>query len=83
MAVLIDSDRCKACALCVAACPQKVLGMGQRINARGYCFACTERPMQCLGCGLCAVICPDAAITVRASGTSYHFFAEAPACPGS
>lgn len=75
MAVVIDSDRCKACELCVAACPQDVLAMGKTINARGFSFARVAQPRRCIGCRLCAVACPDAAITVRVSGTLYQYFA--------
>jgi 2-oxoglutarate ferredoxin oxidoreductase subunit delta len=34
--ILIERDLCKGCELCVHACPQKILGMGQEINAKGY-----------------------------------------------
>ena len=55
---------CKACSLCVEACPQKVIALSpDRINAKGYHPA--ELVLEgCTGCGICAIVCPEAAITV-------------------
>jgi 2-oxoglutarate ferredoxin oxidoreductase subunit delta len=62
--VLVDEERCKGCGLCIAACPQKVLGFSGRLNRSGYDVACMERPESCLGCAFCALTCPDVAIEV-------------------
>lgn len=62
--IVIDEDRCKACNLCVAFCPQQCLVLAaDNLNVNGY------RPAEltadtCTGCGVCAIICPDACITV-------------------
>jgi 2-oxoglutarate ferredoxin oxidoreductase subunit delta len=60
----VNSETCKGCTLCVAACPQKILRPSERINASGYhpieCF----EPEKCKGCAFCAMMCPDVAITV-------------------
>jgi 2-oxoglutarate ferredoxin oxidoreductase subunit delta len=72
--ILIDQNRCKACALCVEACPQGVLAMGTTLNAHGYIFAQASRPTRCLGCRLCCLACPDSAIQMRASGVIYECF---------
>ena len=63
--IMIDSERCKGCELCLTVCPQHVLAMSATFNAKGY------RPAQlidpgglCTGCAVCALICPDTAITV-------------------
>ncbi len=69
--IVIDSERCKGCELCVGVCPQHVIRMAGSLNTHGY------RPAQladpdgaCTGCGVCAIICPDVAITVyRQSAT--------------
>jgi 2-oxoglutarate ferredoxin oxidoreductase subunit delta len=53
---------CKACGICVDACPQDVIGLaGDRINTKGY------HPAElisegCTGCGICTIVCPEAAI---------------------
>ena len=60
----IDFERCKACELCVPACPKRCIGMGTPINRQGYGAAVFERPDDCTGCAICAETCPDACILV-------------------
>lgn len=63
--VLIQSDRCKGCALCVGVCPQHVLRLGEGYNARGYHpVQLDESAGSCTGCAICAVMCPDVVFTV-------------------
>jgi 2-oxoglutarate ferredoxin oxidoreductase subunit delta len=63
--ILIDSDRCKGCELCISVCPQHVIAMSGTFNSGGYLTAqLLEAAGACTGCGICAVICPDTAITV-------------------
>lgn len=67
--VIIDDERCKGCELCVAACPQDVLRMSERLNAKGYAVAENVAPDRCTGCKQCSTACPDVAITIeRAAG---------------
>jgi 2-oxoglutarate ferredoxin oxidoreductase subunit delta len=73
--IVIERDLCKGCELCVHACPQKILGMGKEINAKGYFFASVVEQKLCIGCRLCCITCPDMAITMQVSGTMYHYFA--------
>lgn len=74
--VVIDEDRCKGCTLCNPACPQHILVMADKFNAKGYHPATLCDPEgKCTGCSLCARMCPDVAITVyrdskRKAGTS-------------
>lgn len=64
-AVEIDTDRCKGCNLCVVACPKDVLLLDAReVNDRGYHFAYTAHPDDCIGCCSCSAVCPDACIEV-------------------
>jgi len=60
----IDFERCKACELCVPACPKDCIVMGAAINRAGYPSAVFERPADCTGCAICAETCPDACIQV-------------------
>ena len=60
----VDANRCKACYLCVSACPKKCLGKAKTISKKGYFPAVMERPQDCIGCKMCYMMCPDIAITV-------------------
>lgn len=60
----IGFERCKACELCVPACPKKCIEMGSRINASGFAAAVFARPEDCTGCAICAEACPDVCIEV-------------------
>jgi 2-oxoglutarate ferredoxin oxidoreductase subunit delta len=60
----IDFERCKACELCVSACPKDCIGIGAKINRQGYAAAFFARPDDCTGCAICAETCPDVCIEV-------------------
>ena len=60
----IDFERCKACELCVPACPKSCIGMGGKFNRQGYAAAEFARPDDCTGCAICAETCPDVCIRV-------------------
>ena len=63
--VQFDSDKCKGCSLCVAACPKKILRLSQtQLNGKGFHPAEVVSQDQCIACGFCAVMCPDSVITV-------------------
>lgn len=63
-AVVVNTERCKGCDLCVVTCPTKVLSLAKQVNAKGYNFAYMENPDACVGCSSCGHVCPDACITV-------------------
>ena len=64
-AVVVDNERCKGCGLCVNACPQKVLQLSAKVNAKGYNYAeMTADAEKCVGCASCGIVCPDAVISV-------------------
>ena len=54
----IDPLECKACGRCLAACPKKVIRMGQKLNARGYVSA-EYLGAGCIGCLNCFYVCPE------------------------
>jgi len=55
---------CKGCELCVAACPQEVIGVDmEHLTPKGYHPAYLVT-VGCTGCGICALVCPEAALTV-------------------
>jgi 2-oxoglutarate ferredoxin oxidoreductase subunit delta len=56
--VVIDTEACKGCELCVPACPVDVLVMTtHQVNRRGYRYP--ELLPGCIGCKACSQICPD------------------------
>lgn len=64
-AVVVDTERCKGCNLCVIACPTDAIELTQtEVNRKGYPFCTDPRPEACIGCASCALVCPDACITV-------------------
>jgi 2-oxoglutarate ferredoxin oxidoreductase subunit delta len=51
-------DWCKACGLCMAFCPKKIILADK--NGKPV----VNEPDQCIGCRFCEMHCPDFAITV-------------------
>ncbi|MDE6154634.1 MAG: 4Fe-4S binding protein [Muribaculaceae bacterium] len=63
--VVVDTERCKGCDLCVVACPADVLALARKdVNDRGYHFAMMVNADACVGCAACATVCPDGCIEV-------------------
>ena len=61
---VIDSDICKGCNLCVAACPTDVLVISEKLNSKGFHYA-EYTGEGCVGCGNCFYTCPEpSAVTV-------------------
>lgn len=64
--VIIDTDRCKGCGLCVRVCPKKIMELSKTvINAKGYYPASVTDMEQCIGCASCARTCPDVVLEVE------------------
>ncbi len=55
--VVITTERCKGCDLCIPACPPRVLEMSPATNALGFHFPLLHDG--CTGCAACADVCPD------------------------
>ena len=63
-AVVIDTEKCKGCEVCVVTCPTQVLALAREVNGKGYYYSYAANPDACIGCSNCAVVCPDGVITV-------------------
>lgn len=61
--IVINTERCKGCQLCVPVCQTKTIAMSSQVNGKGYQFA-TVINDDCNGCTNCATICPDGVISV-------------------
>ncbi|MCD4814421.1 4Fe-4S dicluster domain-containing protein [bacterium] len=60
----IDPDRCKACEMCIAVCPKKIIRFSEKINKTGFrVVACVDED-SCTGCQACALVCPEVAIEI-------------------
>ena len=63
-AIVVNTDRCKGCGLCVVACPQDVI-VDKKVNVHGYPYVEPgNNADQCIGCSACGIVCPDGCITV-------------------
>ena len=62
--IIVDTERCKGCAVCVVACPFKVIDLAPQVNGKGYHYCNMVKPDDCTGCASCAMVCPDSCITV-------------------
>ncbi len=62
--IVVDIERCKGCAVCVASCPCAVLALSGEVNSKGYPYVRMADPDACTGCASCGIICPDSCITV-------------------
>lgn len=62
----IDTEACKGCLLCTAACPKDILEENpEMVNRKGYHPVACNDIEACIACGICAIICPDSAIKVE------------------
>ncbi|MDH4319631.1 MAG: 4Fe-4S binding protein [Desulfobulbaceae bacterium] len=57
--VVFYLDWCKACGICIAFCPKKVIS-ADKIGKPEI-----KDPDSCIGCRFCEIHCPDFAITVK------------------
>jgi len=70
--VWVDTNRCKACDICVDACPAGVLSMKQEATSVLGAMIEVIAPEACIGCNECELNCPDFAIFV-ADKKEYKF----------
>ena len=64
--LMIRTDSCKGCGLCVEACPKNILKLSETVlNAGGYHPVEVTDMSLCIGCASCARRCPDVVIEVE------------------
>jgi 2-oxoglutarate ferredoxin oxidoreductase subunit delta len=56
--IVMNSEECKGCGLCVASCRPAVLHLSDGLNRHGYRFA-VYAGHGCTGCGVCFYACPE------------------------
>ena len=61
--IVIDTERCKGCGLCVTMCPKKSIEISEESNKNGY-FPAEVKDTDCTGCARCAIVCPEGIIQV-------------------
>ena len=62
-AIVVDTNMCKGCSICVVNCPKKCIEISKFVNNKGYYYAQMVGDT-CIGCASCALVCPDSVITV-------------------
>jgi 2-oxoglutarate ferredoxin oxidoreductase subunit delta len=61
--IVIDTERCKGCGLCVVVCPRESIAVSKESNQNGY-FPAQAQGAACTGCAQCAIVCPEGIIEV-------------------
>ncbi len=61
---VFNGEKCKACEMCVHACPKKILELGAAFNGKGYNIVRCQDEAACIGCMMCAKMCPDSVIEI-------------------
>jgi len=63
-AIVVNTETCKGCEVCIPVCLEKVISMSSEVNRKGYHYAYMNHPEDCTGCTNCGIVCPDRAIQV-------------------
>ncbi|HNU92581.1 MAG TPA: ferredoxin family protein [Spirochaetota bacterium] len=62
--VVVKSELCKGCDLCIVYCKKGVLASSEDLNKAGYHYASPDDSKECTGCMVCVLVCPEVAIEV-------------------
>lgn len=63
--VIIDSEQCDCCKICVEFCPKNLLEPSEDTNSRMLHYVVIINPEGCVGCKQCERLCPTASIFVN------------------
>lgn len=65
--IIIQSQLCKGCELCVTFCPEKILEMGYELNIKSYHYphVIADKEADCKQCRYCERVCPELSIFLR------------------
>jgi len=74
--VWVDEAKCKACDICVSACPAGVLSMHYDVTSTLGAMVKVDYPDSCIGCNDCELMCPDFAIFVADKKADNFKFAK-------
>ncbi|KUG20875.1 formylmethanofuran dehydrogenase (tungsten) [hydrocarbon metagenome] len=70
--LILNSETCTGCGICVEACPEEAIVLGPvgaaRRGAIDYAEPIDVDPEQCSYCGVCVVMCPFNAMTLKIDG---------------
>jgi len=61
--IVIDTERCKGCGLCITVCPKNNIEISRESNKNGYSPA-QPKNTGCTACACCAIVCPEAIIEI-------------------
>jgi 2-oxoglutarate ferredoxin oxidoreductase subunit delta len=61
--IIIDTNRCKGCGLCITVCPKSSIEIAEESNPSGY-FPAKAKNEDCTACSQCAIVCPEGIIEV-------------------
>ncbi len=73
--IIINTERCKGCGLCIMVCPKNSIITSKKSNKNGF-FPAESDNTDCTGCGSCAIICPEAIIEVFNNQSNIETIAE-------
>ncbi len=70
--LVLNSEVCTGCGICVEACPEEAIALGlvgaTRRGAVGYAAPVDIDEVKCSYCGVCVVMCPFNALTLKIDG---------------
>ena len=63
--VIIESEQCDGCKICVDFCPKELLEVSEETNSRMLHYVVITDPDNCLGCKQCERLCPTTSIFIK------------------